>query len=94
MLKPLGDRVLVQPIAPNEKTAGGLIIPPTAQEKYTQGTVMAVGTGLRGGDGEYRPMDVEVGQTVLLPKYNGTEVKLDGETYVILRESEILGVME
>lgn len=90
--KPLGDRVLVEPSPAETRTRGGIIIPDTAGEKPTRGTVIAVGAGGRAKDGRLLPLDVKPGDTVLYGKWSGTEVKMDGKDYVILRESEILGV--
>lgn len=91
-LKPLGDRILVKPLPQEEKTAGGVYLPDTAKEKPMRGEVMAVGPGKILDSGERQALDVEVGQTVLYGKYSGTEIKLDGEDYVILQEREVLGV--
>lgn len=90
--KPLGDRVLVEPQPAETKTKGGVIIPDTAGEKPTRGTVVAVGPGGRAEDGRLVPLDVKTGDTVLYGKWSGTEVKIAGKDYVILRESDILGV--
>jgi chaperonin GroES len=90
--KPLGDRVLVEPAAAETKTKGGIIIPDTAGEKPTRGKVIAVGPGARAEDGRLLPLDVKKGDTVLYGKWSGTEVKMDGKEYVILKESDILGV--
>ncbi len=92
--KPLHDRVLVRRVEEETKTKGGIIIPDTAKEKPSEGEVMAVGTGVRGEDGKVTPLDVKVGDRVLFSKYGGTEVKVDGEDRIILRESDILGVIE
>ncbi|MFQ3622939.1 MAG: co-chaperone GroES [Acetobacteraceae bacterium] len=90
--KPLGDRVLVEPSPAETKTRGGIIIPDTAGEKPTRGTVVAVGPGSRAEDGRLLPLDVKKGDTVLYGKWSGTEVKMDGKDYVILKEADILGV--
>lgn len=90
--RPLGDRVLVEPLPAETKTKAGIIIPDTASEKPTRGTVVAVGPGRRDEDGRLLPMDVKAGDTVLYGKWSGTEVKIAGKDYVILRESDILGV--
>jgi chaperonin GroES len=91
--QPLGDRVLVQPIKEGEQEVGGIIIPDSAKEKPQQGKVKAIGIGAKDEDGKPKAFNVKVGDTVLLPKYGGTEIKLDGETYQILREDDILGVL-
>jgi chaperonin GroES len=92
--KPLHDRVLVRRVEEEEKTKGGIIIPDTAKEKPSEGEVMAVGSGTRGEDGTITPLDVKEGDRVLFSKYGGTEVKIDGEDLIILRESDILGVVD
>ena len=92
--RPLHDRVLVEPLDAEEKTAGGIIIPDTAQEKPQEGKVLAVGKGVQDKDGEYRPLDVKVGDRVLYGKYSGTEVKIDGKDLVIMRETDIMGVAD
>ena len=91
-IRPLHDRVLVRRVEADEKTAGGIIIPGTAQEAPQEGEVVAVGAGARNEKGEVVPMDVKNGDRVLFGKYSGSEVKIDGEELVILRESDILGV--
>ena len=91
-IRPLQDRIVVKRLAAEEKTAGGLIIPDTAKEKPIQGTVVAVGNGKVTKDGKVRPVDVKVGDTILFGKYSGTEVKLDGEEHVLLREDDVLAV--
>jgi chaperonin GroES len=94
-LRPLGDRVVVEPIEREETFADGqLVLPETAKEKPQQGSVLAVGLGRKDDDGERIAMDVEVGQTVLFAKYAGTEVKLDGKKLLILKESDILAIIE
>ena len=93
-LKPLGGRVIVEPIEQEEMTAGGIILPETAKEKPQEGKILAAGPGERDEDGERIPMDVQVGDKVLYAKYSGTEVKLDGKKLLILRESDILAVLE
>ncbi len=90
---PLHDRVLVRRIEAEEKTAGGIIIPDTAKEKPQEGEVIAVGAGARDEDGERIPLDVKVGDRILFGKWSGTEVKLDGEDLIIMKESDILGVI-
>ncbi|MEZ4767648.1 MAG: co-chaperone GroES [Caldilineales bacterium] len=92
-LKPLGDRLLVKPIEQEEKTASGIILPETAKEKPQEGEVLAVGPGGRKDDGSRIAMDVEVGNRVLYAKYAGTEVKMDGVKYLILRESDVLAIV-
>ncbi|NWH07562.1 MAG: co-chaperone GroES [Alphaproteobacteria bacterium] len=92
--RPLGDRVVVKRIQEDTKTAGGIIIPDTAKEKPQEGEVLAVGPGARDEDGERIAMDVEVGDRVLFGKWSGTEVKLDGEDLLIMKESDIMGVIE
>src|SRR5690625_2726911 len=93
-LKPLGDRVVVKPIEQEETTAGGIVLPDTAKEKPQQGEVLAVGTGKLLDNGERVALDVKVGDKVLYAKYGGTEIKQDGETYLILRENDILAISE
>src|ERR1700684_1953101 len=92
--KPLQDRVLIRPRDQEEKTKGGIIIPDTAQEKPVEGEVIAAGPGARGEDGVLHPLDVKVGDRVLFGKWSGTEVKIDGEEVVIMKESDIMGVIE
>jgi chaperonin GroES len=92
--RPLGDRVLVKRVKEEEKTKGGIIIPDTAQEKPQEGEVIAVGPGARDEDGERIEMDVKVGDRILFGKWSGTEVKVDGEDLLIMKESDILGVIE
>ena len=92
--RPLQDRVLIRRIEEEEKTTGGIIIPDTAKEKPMEGEVIAAGPGSRGDDGYLRPLDVKVGDRVLFGKWSGTEVKLDGEDLIIMKESDILGVLE
>jgi chaperonin GroES len=92
--RPLHDRVVVRRIDAEMKTAGGIIIPETAQEKPQQGEVVAVGPGGRGDDNELVPLDVKVGDRVLFGKWSGTEVKIDGEELLIMKESDIMGVIE
>ena len=93
-LKPLGDRVVVEPIEQDEVTAGGIVLPETAKEKPQQGKVLAAGPGSRDEDGKRIAMDVKVGDTVLYAKYAGTEFKLDGKKLLILRESDLLAIIE
>ena len=92
-LKPLGDRVVVQPAAAEEKTAGGIILPDTAKEKPVEGNVVAVGPGKVADDGKAIKMEVKVGDKVLYGKYSGTEVTINGEEYLIMRESDIFGIL-
>jgi chaperonin GroES len=93
-LKPLADRLVVEPIEQEEVTAGGIILPETAKEKPQQGKVIAAGPGRTDEDGERIPMDVKVGDKVLYAKYSGTEIKMDGKKLLILRESDILAIVE
>ena len=92
--RPLHDRVAVKRLEEEQKTAGGIIIPDTAAEKPQQGEVVAVGDGARGDDNEVVPLDVKVGDRVLFGKWSGTEVKVDGEEVLIMKESDLLGVLE
>ena len=92
--RPLHDRVLVRRVEAEEKTAGGIIIPDTAKEKPAEGKVIAVGNGRVLEDGKVRPLDVKAGDRVLFGKYSGTEVKVDGEEHLILREDDILCVLD
>jgi chaperonin GroES len=93
-LKPLGDRVVVEPIEQDEITAGGIVLPETAKEKPQQGKVVAAGPGARDEDGKRIALDVKVGDTVLFAKYAGTEFKLDGKKLLILRESDLLAIID
>ena len=93
-LKPLGSRVVIEPIEQEEITAGGIVLPETAKEKPQQGMVLAVGQGDRDEDGKRIAMDVAVGDKVLFAKYSGTEIKMDGKKLLILRESDILAIVE
>lgn len=92
--KPLFDKVLVERIEAEEKTAGGIIIPDTAKEKPMQGKVIAVGAGIRNEKGEIVPMTVKTGDTVLFGKWSGNEVKIDGKDYLVIKESDIVGIFE
>jgi chaperonin GroES len=92
--RPLQDRVLIRRLEQEEKTAGGIIIPDTAKEKPMEGEVVAAGPGVRGEDGTLHPLDVKAGDRVLFGKWSGTEVKIDGEELLIMKESDILGVIE
>ena len=91
--RPLHDRVLIRRVEGEEKTAGGIIIPDTAKEKPMEGEVVAAGPGARGDDGKLQPMDVKAGDRVLFGKWSGTEVKLEGEELIIMKESDIMGVI-
>jgi len=93
-LKPLGDRVVVEPIEREERTASGIILPETAKEKPQEGEVLAVGPGRRDDDGKLIPMDVKKGDIVLFAKYAGTEVKVEDKKLLILKESDILAIVE
>ena len=92
-LKPLGNRLVVEPLEQDEITAGGIVIPETAKEKPQKGKVLSSGPGDRDEDGKRIPMDVSVGDTVLFAKYSGTEIKMDGKKLLILRESDILAIV-
>ena len=92
-LKPLGGRVIVEPIEQEEMTAGGIILPETAKEKPQEGNVLAVGPGDRDDKGARVPMDVKVGDKVLFAKYSGTEIKLEGRKLLIMRESDLLAIV-
>jgi chaperonin GroES len=93
-IKPLGNRVVVDPVEQEEVTAGGIVLPETAKEKPQQGIILAAGPGDRDEDGDRIPMDVKVGDKVLYAKYAGTEMKIDGKKLLILRETDILGIVE
>ncbi len=93
-IKPLGDRVLVEPSETAEQVKGGIVIPDSAKEKPQEAKVIAVGTGKLDDDGKVIPFNVKKGDRVLMPKYGGTEVKIDDKTYQIIREDDILGVIE
>jgi len=92
--RPLHDRVVVRRIEQEEKTTGGIIIPDTAKEKPQEGEVVAVGPGTRSEDGKLHPLDVKAGERVLFGKWSGNEVKIDGEELLIMKESDIMGVIE
>jgi chaperonin GroES len=92
--RPLHDRVLVRRITAQEKTAGGIIIPDTAQEKPQEGEVLAVGAGTINDKGEVRPLDVKAGDRILFGKWSGTEVKIDGEELLIMKESDVMGIVD
>src|SRR6185437_11601473 len=91
--RPLHDRVAVRRVEQEEKTAGGIIIPDTAKEKPMEGEIVAVGPGARSEDGKVHPLDVKVGDRVLFGKWSGTEIKIDGEELIIMKESDILGIL-
>ena len=91
--KPLHDRVLVKRVASDEKTAGGIIIPDTAQEKPMEGEVLEIGSGSRNENGKLEPLDVKKGDKILFGKWSGTEVKMNGEEYLIMKESDIMGIL-
>ena len=93
-LRPLHDRVLVERVESEEKTAGGIIIPDSAKEKPQEGKVVAVGTGIVKEDGSVRPLDVKKGDRILFGKWSGTEVKIDGKELLIMKESDIMGILE
>ncbi|OWK21178.1 co-chaperone GroES [Mesorhizobium amorphae] len=92
--RPLHDRILVRRIEAEEKTAGGIIIPDTAKEKPQEGEVIAVGPGARDESGKLTPLDVKIGDRILFGKWSGTEIKLNGEDLLIMRESDVMGVIE
>ena len=92
--RPLHDRIVVKRIDAEEKTAGGIIIPDTAKEKPMEGEVIAAGSGARGEDGKVHPLDVRAGDRILFGKWSGSEVKIDGEELIIMKESDILGIIE
>ena len=91
--RPLHDRVLIRRIEAAEKTAGGILIPDTAQEKPQEGEVVAIGTGTRADDGTLTPLDLKAGDRILFGKWSGSEVKLDGEDLLIMKESDVLGIV-
>ena len=91
--RPLHDRVLIEVLDSSEKTAGGIIIPDTAQEKPQEGLIVAVGSGAKSEDGKVTPLDVKIGDKVLFGKWSGTEVKVDGEELCIMKESDIMGII-
>ena len=92
--RPLHDRVLVKRVEQDEKTAGGIIIPDTAQEKPMEGKIIAAGSGVRSEDGKLTPLDVKKGNRVLFGKYSGTEVTIDGDDLIIMKESDLFGIIE
>ncbi len=91
--RPLHDRVLLRRVEQEAKTAGGIFIPDTAQEKPMEGEVIAVGPGARGDDGKVHPLDVKAGDRVLFGKWSGTEIKIDGEELMIMKESDVMGIV-
>ncbi len=92
--RPLHDRVLVRRVESEEKTAGGIIIPDTAQEKPMEGEIIAVGSGTRSEDGKLTPLDVKAGDRILFGKWSGTEVAMDGEELLIMKESDVMGIID
>ncbi len=94
MLKPLGDRIIAKAVSAEETTAGGIVLPDTAKEKPQEGEVIAVGPGTQLESGKKAPMDVKVGDRIIYGKYAGTEVKVGGEEYIILRQDDVLAVLE
>jgi chaperonin GroES len=92
--RPLHDRVVVRRVESEEKTAGGIIIPDTAKEKPQEGEVVAVGAGARDESGKLVPLDVKAGDRILFGKWSGTEVKIDGQDYLIMKESDVMGIIE
>jgi chaperonin GroES len=93
-VKPLHDRIIIQRLDEGEQKVGGIIIPDSAKEKPQRGKVIAAGTGKSNDDGKLVPLDVKAGDTILFGKYSGQEIKLDGEEYIIMREEEVLGVID
>lgn len=93
MLRPLGDRIIAKPVAAEEKTAGGIVLPDSAKEKPLEAEILAVGPGSVLDNGKLIPMDVKVGDRVVYGKYAGTEIKIDGETLIILRQDDVLGIL-
>lgn len=91
--KPLHDRIVVLPLANEEKTKGGIIIPDNSQQKSVQGTVMAVGKGSRDKDGNVIPMDVQVNDVIMYGKFSGTEMKIDGHDVIVMKESDVIGII-
>ncbi|RVG62580.1 co-chaperone GroES [Sinorhizobium meliloti] len=92
--RPLHDRILVRRVESEEKTKGGIIIPDTAKEKPQEGEVLAVGPGVRSEQGQIQPLDVKVGDRILFGKWSGTEIKIDGEDLLIMKESDVMGIIE
>ena len=93
-IRPLHDRVLVEPLEADEKTAGGIIIPDTAKEKPMEGKIVAVGSGARSEDGKVHKLDVKKGDRILYGKWSGTEVRVDGKDLLIMKESDVMGIIE
>jgi chaperonin GroES len=93
-LKPLGSRVVIEPVEQEDVTAGGIVLPETAKEKPQKGKILSVGPGDRDDDGKYIKMDVKPGDIILFAKYSGTEIKVDGKKLLILRESDLLAIVE
>jgi chaperonin GroES len=93
-VQPLGERILVQRIEAEEKTAGGIVVPDTAKEKPKEGKIISLGTGKVNDNGEKQPFDVKEGDKILFESYAGTEVKIDGEEYLIMKEDDILGIIK
>ena len=93
-MKPLADRVIIKPLEAEEKTKGGIILPDTAKEKPVEGTIVAAGPGRKTDDGKIIAMDVKIGDTVLYGKYSGTDVTIEGEEYLIMRESDIFAIVK
>ena len=93
-IRPLHDRILVEPLDAEEKTAGGIIIPDTAKEKPMEGKIVAVGKGSKNDEGKIAALDVKKGDRILYGKWSGTEVKVDGDEYLIMKESDVMGVIE
>ena len=93
-IRPLHDRIIVERLEEESKTAGGLIIPDTAKEKPQKGVIIAAGKGKKSEDGKVQPLDVKVGDQILFGKYAGTEIKVEGKEYLMMREDDILGVIE
>jgi len=93
-LKPLGNRLVVEPLEPEEVTAGGIVLPETAKEKPQKGTILSIGPGERDDKGKRIEMDVQTGDTVLYAKYAGTEIKVDGKKLLILKETDVLAIIE
>lgn len=93
-LKPLGSRVVIEPVEQDEVTAGGIVLPETAKEKSQKGKILSVGPGDRDESGKRIPMDVKVGDTILFAKYAGTEIKMEGKKLLILKESDVLAIVE
>jgi len=93
-IKPLGDRLIVERLAPEQKTAGGIIIPDSAKDKPKQGKVLAVGPGNKDEHGKRIPVDVETGDIVLFTQWSGNEIKIDGKDFLVLQESDVIGIIE